>query len=433
MLQEWLEELAEDELKKTASSKLEEGLSELSVDELKGFLSITKEASSLADVAYGGMSGLRRAGFGAGVGGMGGASGGAALGGITGALSADEGERAQGALSGLRRGAVVGGLTGAGIGGASALAKNIPGQIAAPMVGATLGGISPTIKAEESSPDDKQRRLIPEDSTGDPRFEPGPEDYKSAYSSPEVMAIKEKLLAENPDMSDFDLNTHPDMDKAVMNTAWRVPKQASKTKMAIDAGRALAHVMAKQAQAPAPIQEDPFAPRVVRAPEVDREKFVGDAASTGKAIGIGGGRFIGGAGGALAGGALGNKLLGVPGAAAGALIGGGLGSYGLGRLGGRFGEGVGRRTAEGMSDEEMQAAEDYDLARKLFERGDITEREFNLAAERMDRAGVQGGLQPQLQQFPSQPQPFAEKTGSFKNAVMSAAQKGAISKYEWEL
>lgn len=158
--------------------------------------------------------------------------------------------------------------------------------------------------------------------------------------------------------------------------------------------------MNKEGQAPPP-GADPFAPRMVQADPVDRGKYVQEAEQSGR---IGGGVLggtLGGLGGAMGGAALGRRLGGDTGAAIGGIGGGALGALGLG-YGGMKGMGsLARRGAEGLSDQEMQAAEDYNLASELHGAGRISDEELELAGQRMERAGMSGGLSPQTQQIPS--------------------------------
>jgi len=317
MLQEWLEELAEDEMKKTASSQFEEVLRDMDIPELKAFYELSKEGQFTHEVPAGVeldpvrarrqgaiMGGVGLGTLGAMMGGAAGGPGGAILGGLgggaVGALggaglggymssqernrilanrasleqagamqspqqkeaakvalpegvdpASEEAIRYQGRQSGANLGGIAGMLGGAGLG--AGIGSRLPG-VAAPigmmlggggagyalgrMAGGPLGeraamagGVPP--KAPAPSPQQDVRLAM---------VDKGPEDFQAAYASPEVQAVKERLLAENPDMDEFTLNTHPEMDKAVMQAAG-VQKRAAleeKFKMAAATGAALA-------------------------------------------------------------------------------------------------------------------------------------------------------------------------------------------------
>lgn len=109
MLQEWLEELAEDEMKKTASSQFEEVLNQMEIPELRAFFDMNQELEKSAEpidpriqmaamrggAVGGGLEGMARGAMLGSGGGVAGALGGAALGGITGAGGGALGGRLQ--------------------------------------------------------------------------------------------------------------------------------------------------------------------------------------------------------------------------------------------------------------------------------------------------------------------------------------------------
>ena len=141
MLQEWLEELAEDEMKKTASSQFEEVLQQMDIPELVAFYEMNNDLEKQAGVLDRTAAGVIGAGGGAFSGGL----AGGVLGGAGGALAADPGQRGEGFWQGARRGVRTGvpaGAIGGGVGGlatGSALGGSAIGEIAGGLSGAYAG------------------------------------------------------------------------------------------------------------------------------------------------------------------------------------------------------------------------------------------------------------------------------------------------------
>lgn len=186
----------------------------------------------------------------------------------------------------------------------------------------------------------------------------------------------------------------------------------------------------KEAQTPA---VDPFAPRMVQAPAINREDVIRESEAHGRGGGAVAGGLLGGTGLGLLGGAVGQRLGGSAGRIGGGLLGATLGAVG-GGYGGAKGLGaLARRAAEGASDEAMQAGANFNLAVDLHGQGKISDEEFALAEQNFLRSPAMGGqLVPQSQQVPVMPG-AQEKMSSAKikqaiDAGQALAQAGFVPK-----
>lgn len=380
MLQEWLEELAEGEMRKTASHQFEEVLRTMDIPELKAFFNLNQDLEKSAErmspeAEAEVMRRARRAGM-IEQGALTGTTGGLVGAGLGAGLGALYKRRALGAA--------LGGLGGAALGaGGGALLGRGMGGIAGGLQAGQFGEEHPVLS-----------RLVGS------QFSPsGTIAARRAMKEQEALAAAEdqklrQLLPEE-----------------------QMPKAAeAKIKQAQDAGRTLARLgfvpkvvessFPKLAQAP-----DPFAPRQVMAPTVDRQQYIMEAQRGGRLGGAIAGMGAGAMLGTPVGLAVGERI----GGSKGALIGGALGGVGGGILGGVGGaKGLGylaRTSAEGLSDEEMQSAQNFNLANELHAAGRISDEELELAGQQFERARMKGELVPQTQQIPAM-QAAAQKTAS---------------------
>jgi len=385
MLNQWLNDLAQEEHEKTASAQFEEVLKDMDIPELRAFLDIGKEKTAF-DPRLALASGARGA--------LGGAVGGGLLGAAGGALGAEQGQRGEGAIAGLRRGAAIGAIGGG-------LASGIAGGVA----------------GKGSAYDPAAQRQMQEDLID--------EQLSRINAGKEPMGIGETMRKMRSRISPRDMKIQQaDMAAQLASRAGaagagyhagatlpdqEVAKEASAMFAAADAaGRSLAHSIAKEAKVD---------------PEVQAAAIRGGA--------IGGG-LEGAARGILHGG-------GIPGAA----IGGGFGA-GFGALGGRIHESdfaerhpiAGRWVAPVLVGGLGGTAGAYLGAEgaRAKQRGDLeaVEQEAAAAAPGGGMAGTLGAGAGSLARKAREAKREAEaaygsaKTASFRGAIQKLAAEGRL-------